>query len=155
MLWQNVIQRAIAKLLERRSATISREVRRSSMDCTYASRAAQASCQQRRELAARPMAKLHPHSALWRVVTTLLGWCWSSANGLHTQAHASRRSIPAHLSRKHLQCYDYPLGELKKQLIVLLRQSKSTRRPRSGGQDCAALISPGHLDGWSSPGRET
>lgn len=29
--------------------------------------------------------------------------------------------------------YAYPRGELRKQLIVLLRQGKSTRRPRSFG----------------------
>ena len=31
--------------------------------------------------------------------------------------------------------YAYPRGELRSQLIALLRQSKSTRRPRSGGED--------------------
>ena len=31
--------------------------------------------------------------------------------------------------------YAYPRGDLKKQLIALLRQGKSSRRPRSAGQD--------------------
>ena len=31
--------------------------------------------------------------------------------------------------------YAYPRGELRRQLIALLRQGKSTRRPRSAGQD--------------------
>jgi IS30 family transposase len=36
--------------------------------------------------------------------------------------------------------YAYPRGELRRQLIALLRQGKSTRRPRSAGADRRGLI---------------
>ena len=36
--------------------------------------------------------------------------------------------------------YALPVGELRKELIICLRQSKTTRRPRYGGVDRRGLI---------------
>lgn len=84
-----------------------------------------------------PLPKLHPHSALWRVVCDLLLWRWSpqqigrTLQGMHPEdssQHVSHETI-------YNAIYAYPRGELKKQLIALLRQGRGGRRPRSAGQD--------------------
>ena len=43
----------------------------------------------------------------------------------------------AYVCRKTINnaIYALPVGELRKELIICLRQSKATRRPRSGGVD--------------------
>lgn len=111
---QGVSQRAITRLLGRSPSTICRELARNgSAAYGYACRPAQAFCDARR-ISSRPLPKLHPDGALWHVVCHLLLWRWSPQQIAHT-----------------LQ----PRGELKKQLIALLRWGRSGRRPRTAGQD--------------------
>ena len=133
---QGFSQRAIAKLLGRSASTISRELRRNRCESGYASRPAQLACERRR-LAARPLPKLHTDGALWRLVCDLLSWCWSPQQIAATLKRMDPDEPQWQVSHETIYnaIYAYPRGELRKQLIALLRQGKSTRRPRSGGQD--------------------
>lgn len=134
---QGLSQRSIARLLGRSPSTVCRELARNGRAFqSYAFKPAQAACEARR-LAARPLPKLHPHSALWRVVCDLLLWRWlpqqiaRTLRGMHLDDPSQRASHESIYNA----IYAYPRGELKKQLIVLLRWGRSGRRPRSAGQD--------------------
>lgn len=134
---QGLSQRSIARLLGRSPSTICRELARNgSVVDGYAFKAAQAACQVRR-IAARPLPKLHPHGALWRVVCDLLLWRWSPQQIAHTLQGMHPDDPSQRVSHESIYnaIYAYPRGELKKQLIALLRWSRSGRRPRSAGQD--------------------
>ena len=128
--------RAIAQQMHRSPSTLSRELARNSCPAGYGSRAAQWSYQSRRQ-AARPAPKLHANGVLWHLVTQMLIWHWSpwqisrTLKAMHPddpRQQASHETI-------YNAIYAYPRGELKKQLIGLLRQGRNLRRPRSGGQD--------------------
>ena len=128
--------RSIARRLGRNAATLSRELARNGDAQGYAFRPAQQACQLRRQRI-RPWRKLHPESALWAVVTHMLLWRWSPQQiaRILKRMHPDDRSQQVSHETIYNAIYAYPRGELKKQLIALLRQGKSTRRPRSGGQD--------------------
>jgi IS30 family transposase len=133
---QNFSCRAIAKRLGRSASTLCRELQRNCVEGAYASALAQRACQQRR-LAARPLPKLHPDGALWRLVCDLLIWCWSPQQIAHTlrRMFPHERAWQASHETIYNAIYAYPKGELRRQLIALLRQGRSTRRARSGGAD--------------------
>jgi IS30 family transposase len=133
---QGLSLRAIGALLGRSPSTISRELRRNRCALGYASRPAQTACEQRR-LAARPLPKLHPEGALWRVVCDLLVWGWSPQQIGATLRRLNPENRAWRVSHETIYnaIYAYPRGELRKQLIALLRQGKSTRRRRSAGDD--------------------
>jgi len=128
-------QRFIAQLLGRSPSTISRELRRNADPQGCACCSVQQRYQQRR-IAAHPL-KLYSDGALWFLVSSLLTWCWSPQQ----IAHTLRRMHPDDPSRRishesiYNAIYAHPRGELRKPLIALLRQGKSTRRPRSAGND--------------------
>lgn len=128
--------RAIAQLLGRSPSTVSRELGRNSTDGGYASAAAQASSCQRR-IDARPWPKLHAHSMLWSLVCDLLSRRWSPQQIAATLRRMHPDEPAWHVSHETIYnaIYAYPRGELRRQLIALLRQGKSTRRPRSAGVD--------------------
>ena len=134
---QGFSQRAMARLLGRSPSTICRELRRNGGGSdSYAFKPAQAACEARRH-AARPLAKLHPHGTLWRVVCDLLLWRWSPQQIARTLRRMHPDDPTWHVCHETIYnaIYAYPRGELKKQLIALLRQGRSGRRPRSAGQD--------------------
>lgn len=129
--------RAIARMLNRSPSTISREIARNRQPGSmYWSDKAQAASDLRRRLARQP-SKLHPSSVLWGTVLTLLQWRWSPEQ----IATTLRRTFPLqrhrHVSHETIYSaiYAQPYGELRRELISLLRQSRSSRRPRSGGSD--------------------
>jgi transposase, IS30 family len=68
--------RAMARMLGRSPATVSRELARNCGPDYYASVPAQALSVARR-IAARHPAKLDPQDVTWRIVLTLLDWKWS------------------------------------------------------------------------------
>ena len=127
---------SIRAMLGRSPSALSRELRRNRCEAGYASQPAQRAYEQRR-IAVRPLAKLHPHGALWRVVCDLLSWRWSPQQIAATLRRMHPDDSAWHVSHETIYnaIYAYPRGDLKKQLIALLRQGKSSRRPRSAGQD--------------------
>ena len=129
-------QRTIAKLMHRSASTISRELRRNRCESGYASKPAQRACQQRR-IAARPLPKLHADGALWRVVCDLLAWAWSPQQISATLRRMHPDEPAWHVSHETIYnaIYAYPRGQLRQQLISLLRQGKSSRRPRAAGAE--------------------
>jgi len=79
---QGSSMRAMARMLGRSPATVSRELARNCRFENYASIPAQALSVARR-IAARPPARLDPKGVTWRIVLTLLDWSVS-----RTQARA-------------------------------------------------------------------
>ena len=128
--------RAIAHLQGRSPSTISRELRRNSSDEGYASASAQHQCQQRR-LHARPPPKLHPDGDLWFLISTMLCWYCSPQHIARTpkRMHPDNPALHASHESIYTAIYAYPRWELRRQFIALLRQGRSTRRPRAGGAD--------------------
>ena len=134
---QGLSLRAIGQCMGRSASTLSRELRRNTCGTEgYVSSLAHKTCHKRR-IDARPLPKLHPDGALWSTVTTLLCWRWSPQQIAATLKRMYPDDPSAQVSHETIYdtIYAYPRGELRRQLIALLRQSKSTRRPRSAGQD--------------------
>lgn len=133
---QNYSIRAIAQQLRRSPATISRELRRNSMQGHYVSVPAQQSCQRRRQQA-RPMRKLHTDSILFGVVQHLLQLRWSPEQIALVLARVHPKGHEYRVSHETIyNCiYAQPVGELRRELIACLRHNRNKRLPRSKGQD--------------------
>jgi transposase, IS30 family len=129
--------RAMARTLGRPASTISRELARNTCELYgYTSARAQAS-RDRRRAAARPPARLDPHGILWRVVCSLLDWKWSPQQISCTLKRMWPDDSSMQVSHETIYnaIYAHPRGELRRQLVSCLRQSRSTRMPRTRGQD--------------------
>jgi IS30 family transposase len=128
--------RQIARELGRSPGTISRELSRNASMGGYASKPAQQAMARRRK-AGRPAAKLDVHSVLWSVTRTCLSWLWSPRQIARTLRHMWPEDTTMHVSHEtiYTTIYAHPRGELRKQLVSCLRQGKSNRRPRAGGED--------------------
>jgi IS30 family transposase len=128
--------RHIAKQLGRSPSTLSREVRRNANGADYNSAQAHQRFEQRRR-AARPCAKLCSGGPLWPVVSHMLGWYWSPQQIARTLRDFWPDEPSMHVSHETIYnaIYAHPKGELRKALIDCLRQGRSTRRPRSAGED--------------------
>lgn len=115
--------RAMGALMKRSPSTISRELARNSAASGYGSKNAQCSYQQRRR-AAKPRPKLHADSILWHLVTQMLIWNWSPQQISRTLKAMHPHDSSQQVSHETIYnaIYAYPRGELKKQLISLLRQ---------------------------------
>lgn len=131
-------QRRIARLLNRSPSTVSREIRRNrGAHGRYVTHEAQHFMSARRQ-ACRPRRKLEPGSELFELTAHLLRKRFSPE-----QIAGKLRSMEfpqfedAYVCRETIYnaLYALPVGELRKELIVCLRQGKTTRRPRSGGVD--------------------
>jgi IS30 family transposase len=130
-------QNHIAKQLGRSPSTISREIQRNHRAPEgYAAHSAHFLAARRRRLARRPV-KLHPDGPLWPVVSHMLGWYWSPEQIARTLRAFWPDEPSMHVSHETIYnaIYAHPKGELRKALIQCLRQGRSTRRPRLGGQD--------------------
>ena len=129
--------RAMARVLCRPASTISREIRRNSCATLgYTSDTARTLHAQRRR-AARPTAKLDVDSVAWRVVLTLLDWKWSPQQIAATLKRVFPNQPERHVSHEtiYTAIYAQPRGELRRQIVACLRQGRSTRMPRSRGND--------------------
>ena len=129
--------RAIAQVLGRNAGSLSRELRRNAgSDGIYLSKQAQLAAEARRR-AAQPMVKLDPSGPLWPLVTHLLGWLWSPQQIAQTLRRMWPEEPEMHVSHEtiYTAIYAQPKGDLRKQLIACLRQGRSTRKPRSAGED--------------------
>ncbi|KKJ93601.1 transcriptional regulator, partial [Stutzerimonas stutzeri] len=130
--------RGIACLINRSPSTISRELRRNRDACGgYSARVAQQQMQARRQVC-RPMRKLLPGSERFELVVHMLRERLSPeqiAGKLRSMNIPSLREAYVCRETIYNAIYALPVGELRKELIICLRQSKTTRRPRSGGVD--------------------
>jgi IS30 family transposase len=135
---QGLSQRAIARMLERSPSTISRELRRNAAKASSYS-ASQAHQQMRhRRKPCRPARKLEPGSELFDLVAYLLRQYFSPqqiAGKLRRMEFPKFEDVYVCRETIYNAIYALPVGELRKELIICLRQGKTTRRPRSGGVD--------------------
>jgi len=130
--------RRIAGLIKRSPSTISRELRRNRCSgASYLACTAQQQMRARRQ-ACRPQRKLLPGSERVELVTHMLRERLSPEQ---IAGKLRRMNIPslrdAYVCRETIYnaIYALPVGELRKELIVCLRQGKTDRRSRSGGVD--------------------
>ena len=130
--------RALGRMLNRSPSTVSRELRRNTASCgRYVAHEAQVKTAQRRKVC-RPAKRLLPGSQLFELVIALLRQRFSPEQ---IAGKLRSMSIPsfedAYVCRETIYnaIYALPVGELRKELIICLRQGKSSRRPRSGGVD--------------------
>ncbi|MBA1265841.1 IS30-like element ISPsp8 family transposase, partial [Pseudomonas stutzeri] len=128
--------RRIARLINRSPSTISRELRRNRDVCgSYSARAAQEQMKARRQVC-RPSRKLLPGSERFELVVHMLRERLSPEQIAGKLRHMNIPSLrDAYVCRETIYnaIYALPVGELRKELIICLRQGKTTRRPRSGG----------------------
>lgn len=138
--------RTIASVLGRAPSTISRELARNGhqqpsdgprmgrprlpYDATRAGARA-------RRLARMPrrVRKLHREGAMWRRVRRLLAKGWSPSQISRTLRRRFPDAPHRHVSHEtiYTAIYAAPRGELRRELVALLRQHKCQRRPRGQG----------------------
>ncbi|EPN32138.1 integrase catalytic subunit, partial [Pseudomonas syringae pv. actinidiae ICMP 19096] len=135
---QRLSQRAIAKALDRSPSTISRELRRNSPDASrYSANQAHQHMRSRRTVC-RPNRKLLPGSELFELVVYLLRKRFSPqqiAGKLNAMEFPNFEDTYVCRETIYNAIYALPAGELRKELIICLRQDRTSRRPRSGGVD--------------------
>jgi transposase, IS30 family len=135
---QGLSLRGIAHLINRSPSTISRELRRNQNACgAYSAHCAQQRMQLRRK-ACRPRRKLLPGSQRFELVVHMLRARLSPeqiAGKLRSMNMPNLRDAYVCRETIYNAIYALPVGELRKELIICLRQGKTTRRPRSGGVD--------------------
>ena len=142
--------RSIAAVLKRSPSTITRELRRNGYkaECEQgpmgrpriaggyeALRAGRRARRVRR--LAQPAPKLHHRAALWCQVRGLLEQRWSPEQIAATlkREHPGQRALQASHETIYTAIYAAPRGELRRELVSLLRQGRSTRKPRTRGID--------------------
>ena len=133
---QDVSIRAMARILGRSPATVSRELTRNSSPAGYASVPAEALSAARRSAGRRP-AKLCLQSVCWRIVLTLLDWKWSpqQISGTLKRMYPTDPTQQVSHETIYTAIYAQPRGELRRQLIACLRHGHSTRMSRTRGTD--------------------
>jgi transposase, IS30 family len=134
---QGFSARAMARALKRSPSTISRELARNTLAALpYGSHTAQVACTSRR-VASRPAGKLDVDSVRWDVVRTLLDWKWSPQQIAASLKRMFPNEPERHVSHEtiYTAIYAQPRGELRKQLVACLRHGRSTRLPRTRGED--------------------
>lgn len=137
MLQQRYSVRGIARVLGLCASTISREIARNRVpDQGYASKVAQQRSEQRRRCA-RLSPKLHLQGHLWQLVIHFLRFRWSLEQIALTLSHLYPKGHELRVSHESIyNCiYAQPVGDLRKELIVALRQAKNKRLPRSKSKD--------------------
>jgi len=128
--------RAMARMLGRSPATVSRKLARNCRFDSYASKPAQALSVARR-VAGRPPAKLDPQGVTWRIVLTLLDWKWSpqQISGTLRRMYPDDPTQQVSHETIYTAIYARPYGELHRQLVSCLRHHRTDRMPRSRGTD--------------------
>lgn len=126
--------RRIGGALGRHHSTISRELKRNGFASFYHVGEAQ---RRRKKRRFQPLRTLHRHRRLAHYVVMLLKKGWSPQQisarlrckfGKESAMYISHETIYATI-------YAQPRGELRRDLIAALRQSRNTRKPRSKGTD--------------------
>lgn len=147
---QSSSARAIARALGRSPSTITRELRRNGYQsedeqCVMgrprvaggydANRAGKRARRVRR--AAQPVRKLHRQGALWAEVRALLERKLSPEQiaAKLKQRHPEQPQLQASHETIYTAIYAMPKGDLRRELVVLLRQGRGARKPRTRGKD--------------------
>jgi IS30 family transposase len=142
--------RSIARALRRAPSTICRELQRNGYKAEDelgpmgrpriaggydACRAGRRARRLRRQ--PRRQRKLHPQGGLWSRVRGLLeqGWSPEQIAGTLKREHPGLRALQASHETIYTAIYAAPRGELRKELVSLLRQGRGARKPRSRGSD--------------------
>lgn len=135
---QGLSQRAIARILNRSPSTISRELRRNAAVASpYSASQAHRKMRQRRTVC-RPARKLELGTELFDLVVYLLRQRFSPqqiAGKLRRMEFPKLEDVYVCRETIYNAIYALPVSELRKELIICLRQGKTSRRPRSGGVD--------------------
>ena len=133
---QGLSIRAIARILNRCASTISREIARNAPSGQYSCTFAQQR-RNRRRVHCRAQPKLHITSTLFAQVCQFLRLKWSPEQiALHL-----RRQFPDNSNQRvshetiYNAIYAIPKGELRKELIALMRRAQAKRMPRSRGEE--------------------
>lgn len=132
-----ISQRGIAKKLKRSPSTISREIKRNSVNSEYTAQTAQQIRCRKRQVC-RPSKKLVPREELFEIVIEMLQDKFSPEQiAGHLRNMNTTNDKDRYVCRETIYnaIYALPVGELRKELIICLRQGKSTRKPRTGGVD--------------------
>jgi transposase, IS30 family len=132
---QGFSQRAMAVLLGRSPATISRELARNGPSGQYCCTFAQQRYIRRRRHS-RPEPKLALTGTLFPQVRELLGRKWSPEQIAIYLKRRFPHDPSQHVSHETIYnvIYAQPRGELRKELIACLRHARATRMPRTRGQ---------------------
>ena len=148
MKMQGMSARSIGKALSRAPSTITRELLRNDYlpktesACMGRPRIAggydahRAGKRARRvRRAARRVRKLSDGSALWCRVRDMLNKYWSpqQITAILKQEHPEEPALQASHETIYTAIYARPKGELRKELTLLLRQSRGARRPQARG----------------------
>lgn len=134
----NVGVRAIARQLGRNPSTISRELKRNLNTTVSAYKACHAhSLSKTRHGACRPKKKLTSEGDLFQTVVAMLRDRYSPQQIAGTLRSMYPQMPENYVCRETIYnaIYALPVGELRKELIICLRQGKTRRRPRTGGVD--------------------
>jgi IS30 family transposase len=140
--------RAIGSALHRAPSTVSRERRRNgwrrerepigrpAIAGGYDARRAGARAARLKRKARRPR-KLARDSALWREVRGLLAKYFSPAQiaGTLKRRYPGNPAMHASPETIYTAIYAHPRGQLRRELVSLLRQGRGARRPRTRGVD--------------------
>ena len=133
---QGLSIRAMARILNRCASTISREIARNAPSGQYSCTFAQQR-RSRRRVHCRAQLKLHITSTLFAQVCQFLRLKWSPEQiALHL-----RRQFPDNSNQRvshetiYNAIYAMPKGELRKELIALMRRAQAKRMPRSRGEE--------------------
>jgi len=125
-------------MLNRSPSTICREIRRNrDTQGEYITQHAQRAMRERRT-PCRPRQKLAPGNELFELVIHLLRKRFSPeqiAGKLRAMEFPNFEDAYVCRETIYNAIYALPVGELRKELIICLRQGKTARRPRSGGVD--------------------
>ena len=129
--------REVARTLGRSAATICRELRRNTGGLSQYSSERAITLNALRRRAARRTRKLTPDSVNWQVVKALLHWRWSPQQIATTLKSVFPEQRERQVSHEtiYTTIYAHPKGELRRELIALLRRRHAKRMPRSRGQD--------------------
>ncbi|VVN47986.1 IS30 family transposase ISPsp8 [Pseudomonas fluorescens] len=137
--------RRIALLIKRSPSTISRELRRNRESCgNYSAHTAQHSMRVRRR-PCRPQRKLLRGSERFDLVIHMLRGRLSPeqiAGKLRSMNIPSLKDAYVYRETIYSAVYALPVGGLRKELILCLRQGKATRMPRTGGVDRKRSMNP-------------
>jgi IS30 family transposase len=131
---QGLSWREIARLLKRPHCTIVREIKRNASAIVYAPHEAHKRCTKRKK---HPAKKLAAQPRLWIKVQKLMreGWSPEQIAGKLKRLYPDDPRMRVSHETIYAHIYAHPRGELRTELIKLLRKHRKKRMPRARGKD--------------------